>query len=296
MRLHLDDCDAVLVHDPQPLLLINDCPEDETPWIWECHVDLSSPHPPIWNYLRGFIEKYQAAVFSLPEYRQDLTTTQHFIAPAINPFSPKNCELSERTCKEVLSAHRIPTDRPLVVQISRFDPWKDPLGVIEAFRRAAKQVDCTLVLMGSVALDDPEASGMLDMIHNSVDERILVITVDDAMLVNALQRQAAVVLQKTIREGFGLTVTEAMWKGAAVVGGNVGGIRRQIVDGQNGFLVNTVDETADRIVQILKNPGLRQELGERARETVRHDFLMSRLLEDWIDLIARVHNRALELV
>jgi len=173
-----------------------------------------------------------------------------------------------------------------VVQVSRFDRWKDPLGVIEAFRKARERVDCTLVLVGNGAVDDPEGDVVLETSHSSIDERMIVLTVDDPILVNALQRRAAVVLQKSIREGFGLTVTEAMWKGAVVIGGNVGGIRRQIADGENGFLVDTVDQAAERIVQILSDPALRERLGSRAKETVRRNFLMSRLLEDWIDLLA----------
>ena len=285
-RLHIDDCDAVIVHDPQPLPLVRHFPERDMPWLWQCHIDLSSPNPAVWNYLRDFVEQYDAAIFSLPEYAQELRTDQRFITPAINPFSAKNRELSDDEIRECLAHHRIPTDRPLVTQISRFDRWKDPTGVIEAFRSACEQVDCTLVLLGNHALDDPEGDVILETIHSSIDERIIVLTVDDPILVNALQRQAAVVLQKSTREGFGLTVTEAMWKGAAVVGGNVGGIRRQIKDGENGFLVDSVDQAAERIVQILKDARLRERLGSRARETVRENFLMTRLVEDWIDLLA----------
>jgi trehalose synthase len=170
--------------------------------------------------------------------------------------------------------------------VSRFDPWKDPVGVIEAFRKASKEVDCTLVLLGNLALDDPEANVVLETIRKSADDRTIVLTVDDATLVNALQRKATVILQKSTREGFGLTVTEAMWKGAAVVGGNVGGIKRQITDGENGFLVDSVDQAAQRIVQLIKNPDLRERLGTAAKETVRQNFLMSRLVEDWIDLLS----------
>jgi trehalose synthase len=173
-----------------------------------------------------------------------------------------------------------------VTQISRFDRWKDPSGVIEACRRAREQVDCTLVLVGNNASDDPEGGLVLESVRKAIDERTIVLTVDDPVLVNALQRRAAVVLQKSTREGFGLTVTEAMWKGAAVVGGDVGGIRRQIRDGENGFLVRTVAEAAERIVQILEDPGLRARLGAEARETVRRNLLMSRLVEDWLDLLA----------
>ena len=222
---------------------------------------------------------------------------QRFILPAIDPFSAKNRDLTESEIDQCLAHHHIPVDRPVIVQVSRFDRWKDPWGVIEAFRQARRVVDCTLVLLGNTAVDDPEAEVILETIHSSVDERLLVLTVDDATLVNALQRRAAVVLQKSIREGFGLTVTEAMWKGAAVVGGNVGGIRRQIKDGENGFLVNTVDETAHRIVQLVKDAGLRQKLGAKAKSTVRDNFLLTRLMEDWIDLILERErgSRSLEI-
>ena len=286
LRLHLEDCDAVIVHDPQPLPLIRHLPERDMPWFWQCHVDLSSPHRAAWEYLREFIEQYDFAIFSLAEYQQQLPIEQQFVAPAIDPFSAKNAELSDREIRECLGYHRIPTDRPLVTQISRFDRWKDPIGVIEAFRKAREQVDCTLVLLGNNASDDPEGHVVLETIRKSIDGGIIVLTVDDPLLVNALQRRSAVVLQKSIREGFGLTVAEAMWKGAAVIGGNVGGIRHQIVDGESGFLVDSVDEAAERIVQVLKTPDLRQRLGQRAKETVREKFLMSRLLEDWLDLLA----------
>jgi trehalose synthase len=286
-RLHLDDCDAVIVHDPQPLPLIAHFPDREVPWLWQCHVDLSSPFAPAWDYLSGFVEQYNGAVFSLPEYAQDVAVDQHFVSPAIDPFSAKNGELSDADIRRCLSGYRIPTDRPLVTQISRFDRWKDPLGVIQAFREARKQVDCTLVLVGSSASDDPESAAVLEDVKRALDPSIIVLAIDDPVLVNALQRKAAVVLQKSTREGFGLTVTEAMWKGAAVIGGNVGGIRHQIEDGSNGFLVNNSEEAAVRMVQLLKDSSLREQLGSRAEASVREKFLMSRLLEDWLDLLIR---------
>jgi trehalose synthase len=273
-RFHLTDCDAIAIHDPQPLPMIGHFPERSMPWLWQCHIDLSAPDAAAWNYLRGFVDRYDAAIFSLPDYAQDLDIVQRFVTPAINPFSAKNGEMAESEIDDCLSQYRIPTDRPLVTQISRFDRWKDPMGVIEAFRRVRQSVDCTLVLVGNSATDDPEGDVMLETIKSSIDERVVVVTADDPVLVNALQRRAAVVLQKSTREGVGLTVTEAMWKGAAVIGGNVGGIRHQIRDGDNGFLVDTIDQAADRIVQLLCAP------------TVRQKFLMSRLLEDWLDLLA----------
>jgi len=286
-RLHLDECDAIIVHDPQPLPLIAHFANREIPWLWQCHVDLSSPYVPVWAYLRGFIEQYDGAVFSLPEYGQDLGLDQHFVTPAIDPFSAKNRHMSNKEISEFLRSYQIPTDRPLVTQISRFDRWKDPMGVIDAFRKAREQVDCTLVLVGNNATDDPEGEQILDSIRSVADESIIILAVDDPVLVNALQRHAAVVLQKSTREGFGLTVTEAMWKGAAIVGGDVGGIRHQIKDEWNGFLVKTPDEAAARIVEVLKDPQLRERLGVRAKESVREKFLMSRLLEDWLDLLSR---------
>src|SRR3954470_14160630 len=286
-RLHLEDCDAIIVHDPQPLPLITHFADREMPWLWQCHVDLSSPYAPVWTYLRQFIEQYNAAIFSLSEYGQDIPVDQQFVTPAIDPFSAKNRELSDREIREYLRNYKIPTDRPLVTQISRFDRWKDPMGVIEAFRKAREQVDCRLVLVGNNASDDPEGGKILEAIRSVADEDIIILAADDPTLVNALQRSAAVVLQKSTREGFGLTVTEAMWKGAAVIGGDVGGIRHQIKDEWNGFLVSTLDQATARMVQLLKDPVLRDRIGSRAKESVRQNFLMSRLLEDWVDLLSK---------
>lgn len=284
MRLHLDH-DLVIVHDPQPLPLIVHF-RKKAPWVWRCHVDLSAPNADLWSYLAPFIERYDAVVFSLPEYAQQITAPQRFIMPAINPFSTTNKELSDAEIEDRLDHYDIPTDLPLIVQVSRFDKWKDPQGVIDAFRVARKEVDATLVLVGNIATDDPEGQEIFESLCQCSEDRIRILSVQDSALVNALQRRAAVVLQKSIREGFGLTVTEAMWKGTPVIGGRVGGIRHQIEDGVNGFLVETVEETAERIVRILKNSELRRTLGEKARETVRTRFLMSRLMEEWLDLIA----------
>lgn len=284
IRMHLDH-DVVIVHDPQPLPLIGHF-RRKCPWIWRCHIDLSHPHQELWSYLSEFIEHYDAVVLSLPEYAQKLTVPQRFIMPAINPFSSTNVELSEAEMDERLAHYKIPTDLPLVVQVSRFDRWKDPQGVIEAFKIARKDVEATLVLIGNVATDDPEGQGVFESICRSCEERIIVLSVQDTALVNALQRRAAVVLQKSLREGFGLTVTEAMWKGTPVVAGNVGGIRHQIEDGVNGFLVDSIETAAARIVQLLKDPQLRLDIGARAKQTVREKFLMTRLMEEWLDLIA----------
>ncbi|MCW5702530.1 MAG: glycosyltransferase [Bradyrhizobium sp.] len=289
VRNHFDH-DLVIVHDPQPLPLIQHY-RKKSPWVWRCHVDLTQPNAELWSYLSKLIERYDAVVLSLPAYAQNLGTPQRFIMPAINPFSSTNKDLTDKEIDERLSHYDIPTDLPIVVQVSRFDKWKDPEGVIRAFQIARKSVDCTLVLVGNIATDDPEGQDVFASLCRCADERIRILSVQDSALVNALQRRAAVVLQKSIREGFGLTVTEAMWKGAAVVGGRAGGITHQIEDGVNGFLVGSVEEAAERIVALLKDRTLASRLGEKARESVRNRFLMTRLMEEWLDLMGSFEPR-----
>ena len=278
--------DFVIVHDPHPLPFIEHY-EKKCPWIWRCHIDLSRPDAEMWKYLRHWIDKYDAVIVSCPEYKQEMKPPQRVFMPAINPFSIKNRELGDDEIHERLAHYKIPTDLPLVVQISRFDPWKDPKGVVEAFKRARKEVDATLVLLGNFATDDPEGREIFESLCACQDERILILTSgDDTALVNALQTRAAVVLQKSLREGFGLTVAEAMWKGTPVIGGNVGGIRYQIENGVNGFLVSSVEEAAECIVRLLKDEKLRDEIGQKAREAVREKFLLTRYVEQYLDLFA----------
>jgi len=286
------EADVVVVHDPQPLPLVTHF-RHTCPWVWRCHLDLSRPNQEAWDYLRGFVEQYDAVVMSLPEYAQRLEIPQLFFMPAIDPFSIKNQELDEAEIKDRLEHYGIPDDLPIVAQISRFDRWKDPKGVIEAFRLARKEVDATLVLLGNVATDDPEGQQVFETLLECKEERILILTAEDSALVNALQRRAAVVLQKSLREGFGLTVTEAMWKGAAVIGGDCGGIREQIEDGVNGFRVSTIEQAAERMVQLLKDADLRRRMGSAARDSVRRNFLMSRLLEQYLDLFSAFEPRFL---
>jgi trehalose synthase len=283
IRNHLDSHNMVIIHDPQPLPMIHYYKKNG-PWIWRCHIDLTSPDRDLWNYLAPTIEKYDAVIFSLKDYAQKIKTPQVFFMPAIDPFKIKNRDMSEEEIKERFDHYGIPTDLPLVVQVSRFDRWKDPEGVIKAFKLARKEVDATLVLLGNVATDDPEGPEVYESLLNEREERIIILSVQDTALVNGLQRKAAVVLQKSLREGFGLTVTEAMWKGTPVIGGNVGGIRYQIRDGENGFLVSSVEETANRIVQLVQNPELRKQMGKKAKETVREKFLLTRYLEQYLDL------------
>ncbi len=282
IRNHLEH-NMVIIHDPQPLPMIRHYKKNG-PWVWRCHIDMTNPHRKLWDYLTPIVEKYDAVIFTIREYQQRLNTPQLFFMPAINPFSIKNREMTENEIMERLSHYKIPVDLPLVVQVSRFDHWKDPAGTIAAFRCARKEVDCTLVLLGNIATDDPEGEQVYDSLIENREERIIILSHQDTALVNALQRKAAVIMQKSIREGFGLTVAEAMWKGTPVIGGNVGGIRYQIEDGVNGFLVSSVEEAAERLITLLKSHPLRKEMGQRAKKTVQDHFLMIRLLEQYLDL------------
>lgn len=282
------DHDFVIVHDPQPLPLIEHY-QKKWPWLWRCHLDLSRPDAETWKYLRGWIDNYDMAILSCKEFAQEMTPQQRIMMPAINPFTIKNRPLSDREIDERLAHYDIPADLPLIVQVSRFDPWKDPKGVVDAFKLTRKQIDARLVLLGNFATDDPEGEEIFRSLCACRDDRIQILTSgDDTALVNALQTRAAVVLQKSLREGFGLTVAEAMWKGTPVIGGNVGGIRYQIENGVNGFLVSSIEETAERMVELINDKKLRNEMGSKARETVRKNFLLTRYVEQYLDLFGEL--------
>ncbi len=291
-RLLPIDCDCVVVHDPQPLPLIQFY-EKRQPWIWRCHVDLSNPQMHLWDFLQEYVLKYDRMVISHEQYRREnLPLPQRICHPAIDPLSDKNRDLTEEEVAAILQEFNVPTDKPLITQISRFDKWKDPEGVVDVFRRVREKVDCRLVLCGSMAPDDPEGW----TIYRGVEEKardllesgdVLLITVENNLLVNALQRASAVILQKSLREGFGLTVTEALWKGKPVVSSRVGGIRLQIQDGVSGFLLEPTDTEgfASRVVQILQDPALAERLGRNGKEYVREHFLITRKLLDYLDML-----------
>jgi trehalose synthase len=289
---HFDAHDAVIIHDPQPLPMIRFYKKRQ-PWIWRCHIDLTEPDPELWEFLKGYIMRYDLVIVSHEQYlRPDLDVEQRVINPAIDPLNQKNIDLPEETVAKYIGRFGIPLDKPLVTQVSRFDKWKDPEGVVEVFRRVLEQVDCRLVLAGNMATDDPEGIEMFERVKasaaNLIDEGKLITLIGASDIeINALQRVSAVILQKSLREGFGLTVSEAMWKGTPVVASAVGGIPLQVIDGETGFLVNPTDydQCANRIVTLLKDPGLSAELAARGKEHVRENFLITRLLGHYLELL-----------
>jgi len=291
---HIDH-DCVIIHDPQPLPLIKFYKKRQ-PWIWRCHVDLSDPNERLWEFLSTFMLRYDIIILSNEEYRKkDFPVEQRIVYPAIDPLTSKNMEISDKDVSKYLKKFGVSTDKPLITQISRFDKWKDPEGVIKVFKRVKEKFDCRLVLCGNMATDDPEGPEIYERIRKGAKELIergdVVLVTDPAssnyIFINALQRISSVIVQKSIKEGFCLAVTEALWKGTPVVASNVGGIPLQVIDGENGFLVESDDTQgfADRIIEILHNPDLAKEMGKNGKEIVRKNFLITRSLSDYLDLL-----------
>lgn len=280
--------DYVIIHDPQPAPLIDYRPP-EGKWIWRCHIDISRPQWKVWRFLRQYVMKYDGAIFSLPKFSQRLPIPQFLIYPSIDPLSEKNRELSAQEQEQILRRLHIPSDKPILLQVSRFDRFKDPLGVIQAYRLLKKHHDITLVLAGGGATDDPEGETVLaevrEAAQNDLDIHILLLPPDANLEINALQRAATIVLQKSLREGFGLTVAEAMWKGKPVIGGFTGGITVQLVYGVTGFTVNCVEGAAFRMHYLIDNPEIMAKMGEDAKEFVRRNFLITRHLGDYLALL-----------
>ena len=289
---HINTHDFVVIHDPQPLPLVQYYRKRQ-PWIWRCHIDLSAPNKELWDYLKKFILKFDIVIVSSEKYKsKDLPIEYKIIRPAIDPLTHKNKPISESDIAKQLKKYGVPTDKPFITQISRFDKWKDPMGVVEVFEKVKQKVDCRLVMCGNMASDDPEGLMIFDKIKKRgkslIDSNdLILLTVESNILVNALQRSAAVVIQKSLREGFGLTVTEALWKERPVIASNVGGIPLQLEDGVNGFLLepDDIDGYAERTIEILKNPSLAEKLGKKGKETVREKFLVTRILMDYLDLL-----------
>ncbi len=287
------DWDVIIVHDPQPAGVRQHVPDKARSWIWRCHIDLSTPNPDAIDHIVPLVREYEASVWHVPAYVPEALNGAadgrvNICPPAIDPLSPKNMALSPEDAAFVCDQFGIDVDRPLLCQVSRFDPWKDPMGVIDAYRLVKQDLpEVQLALVGSMATDDPEGWEFFNstMAYADGDPDIHILNNLNsvgAIEVNAFQSQADVVIQKSTREGFGLTVSEALWKGRPFIGGDVGGIPLQVEDGQTGYLVSSPAECADRALRVLREPDLGKQLGRAGKEHVRKHFLTPRLLRDWL--------------
>lgn len=289
LRGELEEADVVFIHDPQPAALIAHCEPRRGKWVWRCHIDASHPYRPVWKYLRRHVVHYDAVVFSLADFAQALPMPEYIIPPSIDPLSDKNCELPAGEIGNICRDFDLDPERPLALQVSRFDRFKDPVGVVHAYRMAKRYLPgLQLVLAGGTATDDPEGETVLQEVRaeagDDSDCHVLLLAPDADRIINALQRRADVVLQKSTREGFGLTVTEAMWKSKPVIGGDTGGIRLQVVDHHTGFRVNTPEGAALRLRYLLHNPELIAQMGTKAHGFVRDHFLLTRHLREYLTL------------
>lgn len=282
------DADVVVIHDPQPAALI----ERRRPgqkWVWRCHIDASHPAPGVWDLLESYVVRYDASIFSLPAFSRPLPIPQYLFYPSIDPLAEKNAEIGEGEARGIVESLGVPTDLPIVLQVSRYDRLKDPVGVVQAYRLAARTCDARLVLAGGGADDDPEGAAVLAEVRAAAGDdpriHILLLPPDAHQAINALQRSATIVLQKSVREGFGLTVTEALWKSRAVVGGDTGGIPSQILHGLTGLLCRTVEGCSYQIRYLLARPQERERLGTLGRAWVREEFLITRNIRRWLLLL-----------
>jgi len=290
------NADIYYIHDPQPIMLIERKKSLGGKWIWRCHVDVSHPDKEVWKFLRKYVVGYDATVFSAPEFSQQLPVRQYMISPSIDPLSDKNREISQSQIQAVLDKYGLDNGKPMVVQISRFDYLKDPLGVIQAFRMVRKGFECQLVLAGGTADDDPESSRVLEEVMenagNDPDIKILAIPPGSDLEINALQRAATVIFQKSLKEGFGLTISEALWKSKPVVATAVGGIPQQVRNKVTGLLCHSIDGAAYALKQLLSNPDYAAWLGKNGHEHVKQNFLITRHVKEYLLLFIAVDNPA----
>ena len=280
------DQDVVVIHDPQAIVYIEMRDRTQAKWVWRCHIDISHPDEEVWEFLKGYVEQYDAALFSSPRFSKRLPIPQFLFFPSIDPLSDKNRELESEFIDEVLERFNISQDKPIISQISRFDRLKDPIGVIKAYRMAKRYIDCQLVLAGGGASDDPEGEVVLDEVRTEAkrdpDIHILLLPPTSSLEINALQRASTLILQKSIREGFGLTVSEALWKKKPVIGSAVGGIPAQIIPNFTGVLVYSIEGTAYQIRYLLSHPDIAKRLGDYGHEYVKREFLITRSLRRYL--------------
>jgi trehalose synthase len=278
--------DLVVIHDPQPAALVNARDREPTRWIWRCHIDLSNPNPEVWGFLRPMVEKFDTAIFSSPSFARKLTIPEYLFSPCIDPLSEKNRELDESVVRKVCDDFGVDRSRPIVTQVSRFDRLKDPGGVVQAYKLAKKYVDCQLVLAGGGASDDPEGAVVLQEVKEAAgdDPDIIILNLPPwcALEINALQRASTLVVQKSLREGFGLTVTEALWKGKPTIASAVGGIPSQVIHKLTGALVHSVEGCAYQIRYLLTHPEFARQLGRNGHEHVKENFLMTTNVKRWL--------------
>lgn len=288
------DSHIVFIHDPQPVALINKRDEFGEKWIWRCHIDISNPDERIWNFVREYVVRYDGTVFSSPNFAKPLPNRMFLIYPSIDPLSEKNRELSQNEIEKVLDKYKIDKDKPIILQVSRFDYLKDPVGVIKAFKIVKKNTPCQLILAGGTATDDPESDRVLEEVKKEVegdpDIYILLLPPDADFEINALQRAATVILQKSIKEGFGLTVTEALWKSKPVVASAVGGIILQVKDKLTGLLCHSIEGAAYSIRTLLTNPDYAKWLGNNGKAHVKENFLITRHLKDYLLLFTSLYH------
>lgn len=286
--------DIVFIHDPQPIALIKK--KTDNKWIWRCHVDVSNPNRDVWKFLLNFITQYNAAVFSAPAFSHHLSIRQFLIPPSIDPLSDKNKDLPRETIDDVLHKYNIKKDKPIIMQISRFDRLKDPIGVIEAYKLVKKHIDCQLILAGGTVIDDPEGSEVLAEVREKAkqDEDIHVLLIprnQNDIEINALQRASTVIIQKSLKEGFALTVTEALWKAKPVVASRVGGIPLQVRHKYSGLLCYSVEGAAFALKQLLSSPEYAKKLGENGREHIKNNFLITRHIKDYMLLFLTLYHK-----
>jgi trehalose synthase len=289
LRPFLEEADFAVIHDPQPAALLQWFPKRRGKWIWRAHIDVSHPFRPVWKSLRSFVQDYDASIFSMSQFAQLLPHPQYIITPSIDPLSEKNIDINTGELDEVRDRFGFDPKLPILVQISRFDRFKDPLGVIKAYRMVARVKPLQLVLAGGGASDDPEGAEVLGEVMEEAEKdpniHVHLLPADAHRTINALQRLADIIIQKSTREGFGLTVTEGLWKGKPVIGGDAGGIRLQVIDHYTGFLVNTPEGAAHRIRFLLHHKERRMQMAHTAREFVRENFLLTRHLREYLTLI-----------
>jgi len=292
-KLFEDEFDYVVIHDPQPVAIVNYRKKKTGKWIWRLHIDPTNAQEKMWQFIKPYIEKYDAAIFTLKEYVKDDLKVENIaiIPPAIDPLSPKNMELEQEEIENIVRKYKLDPNRPIITQVSRFDPWKDPLGVIDMYRIVKREIkDVQLVLIASMANDDPEGWEYYEKTarHAGEDYDIHLLSNLNGvgnLEVNAFQRASDVIIQKSLREGFGLVITEALWKGKPVVAGNVGGIPLQVDNRRTGYLIGDISECAERVIHLLKDSEIANKMGISGKEYVRKNFLITRLLKDYLSLL-----------